>query len=178
VLVLGLVSINGGMTLLGSPLPLPFLRSSLPTLSGGTTRALGADDARVSSQFTSSTTPAAASEQSALDAFPKFQPLAGENLASTAKEAVASSNIVQIDVLNYGYSPNVINAPAGQPIQLKLVTNNTWGCTRAFFIPDLNYYELLPDTDETVVDLPPQQAGASLFYTCSMGMYYGVIQFG
>jgi sulfite exporter TauE/SafE len=87
------------------------------------------------------------------------------------------SNVLVVNALDYGYQPNVLLAPAEQPVQLKLVTNDTWGCTRAFVIPDLNIQTILPDTGETIIDIPPQPAGTTLFFTCSMGMFYGQIQF-
>jgi hypothetical protein len=64
-----------------------------------------------------------------------------------------------------------------QPLKLALVTKNTYSCSRAFIIPDLNFQKLLPATGTEVIDLPPQPAGAVLYYTCSMGMYTGQIEF-
>lgn len=99
----------------------------------------------------------------------------------SAKSASGSteplSNIVKINVVNSGYSPNRVAAPAGQPIQLILTTKNTQSCSRAFVIPSLNIQKVLPATGETTLNLPAQKAGSSLRFTCSMGMYTGVIQF-
>jgi len=157
VLVLGVISVNAGLNLLGSPLAIRQLMttplSAVPVADEPTT------------------------ESSLLETLPKFAPLAGNKFQSSANVVTVSTNIVEINVLDDGYSPNIVNASADQAIQLKLVTSNTWGCTRAFVIPALNYSNLLSDTGEVVVDLPPQQAGSSLLYTCSMGMYSGVIHF-
>jgi sulfite exporter TauE/SafE len=87
------------------------------------------------------------------------------------------SNIVKINVINSGYMPSRLSAPAGQPIQLVLTTKNTQSCSRAFVIPSLNIQKVLPATGETVLNVPPQKAGTSMRFTCSMGMYNGVIQF-
>jgi hypothetical protein len=38
-------------------------------------------------------------------------------------------------------------------------------------------YELLPDTGKVVVDIPAQAPGTRMFFTCSMGMYTGLIEF-
>jgi sulfite exporter TauE/SafE len=81
---------------------------------------------------------------------------------------------ITINVLNEGYTPNVFTVQSGQPIRLRLVTNQTYGCSRSFVIPSLGIQRILPDTGHTLIELPPQQAG-QLRFTCSMGMYGGVI---
>jgi hypothetical protein len=68
-----------------------------------------------------------------------------------------------------------LEAPAGRPVKLALVTNKTFSCSRAFVIPALNLQKVLPATGTTFLDLPPQPAGAVLRFTCSMGMYTGQI---
>lgn len=127
ILALGVVSINSGLNLLGSPV-------SLSSLIG-----------------------------------PKLTQQA--NLAATDLNA-----IVRINVENAGYSPNVVYAKAGVPVRLELVTDNTQSCTRAFTIPVLNVAEILPKTGTKVVDIPAQKAG-KMSFSCSMGMYTGVIVF-
>jgi sulfite exporter TauE/SafE len=87
------------------------------------------------------------------------------------------TNLVKIDVQNSGYFPAQSKAPAGQPIQIQLTTNNTQSCSRAFMIPSLGIQELLPPTGQKVLQIPAQKAGTALRFTCSMGMYNGVIQF-
>jgi sulfite exporter TauE/SafE len=79
-----------------------------------------------------------------------------------------------INVLSGGYAPNVLRAAAAQPIRLRLETRNNYTCTSGFVIPRLGIQRVLPPTGETVVDLPAQPAGP-LYFTCSMGMYSGVI---
>lgn len=91
--------------------------------------------------------------------------------------AVPLSNVLKINVVNSGYQPSLLKAPAGQPIQLVLSTKNTQSCSRAFMIPALGYQKVLPATGETSVDIPAQSAGTTLRFTCSMGMYTGVIRF-
>lgn len=74
-----------------------------------------------------------------------------------------------------GYSPNYFSARSGQPIRLKLVTNNTFGCPRAFTIPSLRIQKILPATGETIIDLPALPVG-NLAFRCSMGMSTGLIK--
>lgn len=80
-------------------------------------------------------------------------------------------------VENQGYFPKTLRAKANAPISLNLVTDKTYSCARDFVIPALGYYELLPDTGKVVVNIPAQAPGTRMFFTCSMGMYTGLIVF-
>lgn len=80
-----------------------------------------------------------------------------------------------IQVLTYGYSSEVATLKSGVPVKLKLVTNNTQGCTRAFTVPSLRISKILPPTGTDVIEFTPTQPGR-LAYTCSMGMYTGAFQ--
>lgn len=133
VLILGLVTFDGGLNLLGSPLSFQNLtRSLFPSNSG-------------------ESTPAAQ------------LPSAGED--------------VVLYVQNDGYFPQTVSAPAGKDFTLNLVTDKTYSCARDFVIPELNFYELLPDTGTVQVNIPAQEKGSTMFFTCSMGMYTGRIIF-
>ncbi len=135
VLILGLVTINGGLNVLGSQLSFQNLtRSLLPSNSG----------------------PAL--------------------VAQAAQSSFAKGDVV-LYVQNEGYFPQTISAPAGKNFILNLVTNQTYSCARDFVIPSLDYYELLPDTGTVQVNIPAQEKGNTLFFTCSMGMYTGQIVF-
>jgi uncharacterized protein len=79
-----------------------------------------------------------------------------------------------IDVYPTSYSPNYFVAESGKPIRLLMVTNSAYGCTRSFTVPSLGIQIVLPETGETPIDIPPQQAG-TLHFTCGMGMYSGSI---
>jgi sulfite exporter TauE/SafE len=135
VLILGLVTINGGLNVLGSPLSFQNLtRNLLPS-----------------------------NRESA-------------PVAQVAGPAFTDKDVV-LYVQNEGYFPQTISAPAGKDFTLNLVTNKTYSCSRDFVIPALNYYELLPDTGAVQVNIPAQEKGSKLFFTCSMGMYTGQIVF-
>lgn len=127
VLAMGVVSLDSGLNLLGSPVSLSRLVSSTLT-----------------------------------------QPAGAENVAGSA--------IAQINVENGRYSPDVVYVTAGVPVRLELVTKDTVSCTRSFTIPALNVAEVLPKSGTTVIEIPPQKAG-EVSFTCSMGMYSGVIVF-
>lgn len=135
VLVLGLVTMNSGLNLMGSPLAFSNLaRSLIP--------------------FEDSSTAYASSRQ----------------FGATEGDLV-------LYVENEGYFPQTLKAAANKAFTLNLVTDQTYSCTRDFVIPALNYYELLPDTGTVQVNIPAQKAGSRLFFTCSMGMYTGMIVF-
>lgn len=76
-----------------------------------------------------------------------------------------------------GYSPKFTAAKAGVPTTLKINTQNTFDCSSALTIPSLGYQNYLPPSGETLINLPPQQAGTSLRGLCSMGMYNFTVNF-
>jgi uncharacterized protein len=88
-----------------------------------------------------------------------------------------SSNIITLNVVNSGYNPNELHAPANTELTLNLVTKKTTSCSRAFLIPELNVSELLKETGTQSITIPPQPAGKIISFTCSMGMYTGEIVF-
>lgn len=154
VLALGLYALDGGLTLMGSPIS----SSKLMRAMGGA--------------------PAAASEP-ASNAVPQgISPVPGVTAAGgNSSAAPAGGKVAQINVENGGYSPEVLTLPANQEIELHLVSNGTRSCSRAFVIPALDIQALLPETGEKVVTIPAQAAGTSIDFMCSMGMYTGVMQF-
>jgi sulfite exporter TauE/SafE len=150
VLVLGLVGVNAGLTLIGSPI----------------------SASRVAQAFQSEASNASAPETTTL-----VDPVFEEVKSNSSEPAAASGGVARIDVENGGYSPNLVSLPANQSIELHLVTNNTHSCARAFVIPELNVMEMLPETGDVVVTIPAQESGKKMDFMCSMGMYTGMFQF-
>lgn len=194
VFVLGLVSIDGGLALLGSPLSFNRIVNTL------TPAPVTPPQTQPSVIFITATPPAQsqpATVQPALQTliYPTVAPaqaqpspfdnpvlvgpqsLPASQAAEGDTQAVTPADVVNINVLDYGYDPPISRAPAGQPVQLNLITNNTYGCTRAFVIPALDMFQILPDTGVTTIELPAQPTGSVLYFTCSMGMFGGQIQF-
>jgi sulfite exporter TauE/SafE len=132
VLILGLVTMNSGLNLIGSPL-------SFQNLTRG------------------------------------LLPPASQSVPVTAP--ISSAGGLVLNVENNGYFPQTLRAVANTPIVLNLVTDKTYSCARDFVIPELNFYQLLPESGTVTVDIPAQAAGTKLFFTCSMGMYTGQIVF-
>jgi sulfite exporter TauE/SafE len=134
VLILGLLTLDGGLNLMGSPLSLQNLTRSL---------------------------------------FPPRASVAAESPSSR----LASDSSLTLYVENEGYVPQTLRADANTALKLSLVTDRTYSCARDFVIPALNFYQLLPDTGTVQVDIPAQPSGTRMFFTCSMGMYTGMILF-
>jgi len=135
VLILGLVTVNSGLNLMGSPLAFANLtRGLFPSASSSTS-------------------------------------------ANSPRAANVPAGELVLYVENGGYFPQTLKAVANQEVTLNLVTDQTYSCARDFVIPALSYYELLPDTGTIQVSIPAQDKGTQLFFTCSMGMYTGMIIF-
>lgn len=103
-------------------------------------------------------------------------PGGGSVVGSAMADAGGGSvQAVAIRAEDAAYVPDVVRVKAGVPTRLTLVTDGAAGCTRAFNIPGLGIQETLPATGETVVDLPPLDAGTVPF-VCGMGMFGGTIE--
>jgi sulfite exporter TauE/SafE len=156
VLLLGLYTLDGGLALAGSPFSVSgMLRAN-----------------RVRAEIPA-TAPAG---------LPAAAPLTGASPAdsgsSTAGEPVlAQPTTFNITVFNDGYAPELLPLPANREIKLRLITDNIHSCSRAFYIPALNIMEVLPETGETIVTIPPQAPDTNMQFMCSMGMYGGFIEF-
>ena len=135
VLILGLVTVNSGLNILGSPLSFQNMTRGLFPSNGGS-----------------------------------------EPVVASSPPVAAEGELV-LYVQNEGYFPQTLSAPAGKNFRLNLVTDQTYSCSRDFLIPALDFYQLLPDTGTVQVDIPAQEKGSTLFFTCSMGMYTGQIVF-
>lgn len=76
-----------------------------------------------------------------------------------------------------GYSPNRTVAKAGIPTTLKVHTKGTFDCSSALVIPSLDVQTSLTPSGTKEVEIPPQQPGATIEGSCSMGMYGFEINF-
>ncbi len=134
VLILGLVTLDGGLNLMGSPLSFQNLSRSL---------------------------------------LPPESPASVQISSSLPNSQGAATLYVEND----GYFPQTLRLAANSPITLSLITDATYSCARDFVIPALGFYQLLPDTGTVQVKIPAQPSGTRMFFTCSMGMYTGMIIF-
>lgn len=110
------------------------------------------------------------------EAIPIYIDLSGEE--SAADSTVRLENGVQIaDISVYptSYIPNRLQVQSGMPVKLNLTPTGGFGCTSAFRIPQLGISKTLAQNVTTPVEFIPKTKG-KLTWTCSMGMYYGVIE--
>jgi uncharacterized protein len=168
-IILGLISIDSGLTLAGFPYSVANLRMA----AGASEPAPVAASAQPQAQEAA---PRAQNSVPAQDQKPLHN-TGKSDLTGAFGPAAAVAGAVTINVKNDGYQPEVTHAKPDQPFQLALVTNETYSCARAFVIQALKIEQMLPATGTVTVDIPPQPAGSKLFYSCSMGMYSGVIVF-
>lgn len=156
ILVLAVITIDTGITLAGSPISLSRLF-------------------KTSNSVQANIIPS--SEETPLQVTSTDQTDLSNASGQDGSETDMESFTISINVENYGYSPDFIHAKAGVPIILELKTDNIFSCSRAFVIPSLRIEKILPASGIETISLPAQEAGKKLPFSCSMGMYTGVIIF-
>jgi hypothetical protein len=197
VLILGLIGINSGLNLLGSPLSFnnivslitgnTSVQASSPNssnLEGSSVTGNNSGNCKMNVSQNSATPKVVCglnADGSGFNGNPILpggipgteQPSAPQN----ASPAPVEAQELIINVENYGYSPEISHAKAGVPIKLTLVSNNVHSCALAFVIPTLNEQVLLKSTGTYSIDVPAQTVDTRLRFSCSMGMYTGMIIF-
>lgn len=88
---------------------------------------------------------------------------------------VDGTQTVDVSVFPTSYTPNYIQVKAGVPVRLNLTPQGGLGCTSFFRIPQLGVTQKLAQGSTTPVEFTPKTPG-KLRFTCSMGMYSGVIE--
>lgn len=98
--------------------------------------------------------------------------LKGTEIAGGRTNIVNGVQQVTINVTSGGYKSDINTLKVGIPVKITLITNDVRSCARAFTIPSLNYFKILPVTGTETMEFIPDRTGL-LVYTCSMGMYSG-----
>ena len=106
-------------------------------------------------------------------AFQTTSAKSSDNLASA--EIVDGIQNIEITVSSGGYYPNDIVVKKNLPVKLTLKSNDAYSCASAFRIPSLGIAKNLQPNDTQTVEFTPNTAG-EIAFTCSMGMYTGVIK--
>jgi len=102
---------------------------------------------------------------------------AGGTTAAVA-EAVIEDGVQYVDITALGgYTPRTTKAQAGIPTVIRMKTENTFDCSLALVIRDLNYQEFLPQNGVTEIEIPAEKARGTLRGMCSMAMYHFEIEF-
>jgi sulfite exporter TauE/SafE len=90
-------------------------------------------------------------------------------------DRIPSEQIIEINVTSSGYSPSYIKVKQGDSVIIKLIGQNTYSCASAFRIPSLRIkYNLAPTETKSFV-FNAEKPGKVPF-TCSMGMFTGIIE--
>lgn len=83
---------------------------------------------------------------------------------------------VTLTVSNGGYSPRYFRVQSGVPVQLTLETDGqVYSCATAFTFKAFDIYEVLKPIDSKVHKFTATKKG-KYTYSCSMGMYSGVME--
>lgn len=95
--------------------------------------------------------------------------------ASALAPVVNGVQTADISIFPTGYSPNYIQVKSGVPVKLNLSSTGGFGCTVGFRIPKLGIAKDLSRENPAIVEFTPQKKD-KITWTCSMGMYRGVIE--
>jgi uncharacterized protein len=82
---------------------------------------------------------------------------------------------VTIEAQNSGYSPTYIAVKSGIPVELTITTNDVYSCASAFIFKEFGISTFLKSTDSQTFKFTPTKKGR-FTYSCSMGMYTGVME--
>lgn len=98
------------------------------------------------------------------------------NASEVSPEVSVVNGVQNVDLLitSRGYSPNNITVRSGTPLKLNLKSSGAYSCASAFRIPSLGISKNLQPNGTDTIQFTPQTTG-KIAFTCSMGMYSGVI---
>ncbi|GIK83983.1 MAG: hypothetical protein BroJett025_06050 [Patescibacteria group bacterium] len=101
-----------------------------------------------------------------------------DRFSKAQQEQVPVQNGVQkvtIKAMNSGYSPRYFSVKVGVPVQLTITTNDVYSCAAAFVFKEFGISTFLESTDSQSFTFTPTKKG-KFTYSCSMGMYTGVME--
>ncbi len=81
----------------------------------------------------------------------------------------------EITITSSGYSPNYLRVRKGEAVNLTLKSINAFSCALAFRIPSLGISKNLQPNDTQLISFIPTKEG-QIPFSCSMGMYRGIIE--
>ncbi len=97
------------------------------------------------------------------------------NKTEATAQVINGVQKVEIQAVNAGYNPRYFKVKAGEPVQLTVSTNGTHSCAAAFTFKAFKIAAFLGSTDSKTFTFTPTEKG-KFTYTCSMGMYTGVME--
>lgn len=92
---------------------------------------------------------------------------------STSAETKDGVQIIRMNVVASGYSPNSFTVKAGTPVKWIINGENVFGCQAYFVVPSLGVQKTI-EPGENIVEFTPYNKGV-INFSCGMGMYRGVI---
>ena len=96
------------------------------------------------------------------------------NLENKSKNSSPQESVV-INILEAGYSPNVVTVKAGKKVSFEIKNDGVYTCASAFTIPAFNYQKVVQEGETETVTLKMPDKPTQIPFMCSMGMYRGVI---
>lgn len=130
VFYLGVTSMNGSLTAIGSPITLQSVAEDISIAFGGST---------------------------------------------VRDNAVEATQDVKITISSRGYFPDYIKVRKGSQVTITLESQDAYSCASAFRIPSLGIAANLQPNETRVFTFTPTEVGRIPF-SCSMGMYRGMIE--
>lgn len=98
----------------------------------------------------------------------------GQSTTTSNVKLIGGVQTVDLAVYPTSYRPDYIQVQAGLPVRMNLTATGGLGCTSFFRIPSLGISKKLNQGATETVEFTPMNHGR-LVFTCSMGMYSGVI---
>jgi plastocyanin domain-containing protein len=89
--------------------------------------------------------------------------------------SIAINQNPEIDITSSGYSPTYLRVKKGEQVILTVKNIDSYTCASAFRIPSLHIVKNLQPNDTQLITFTPTKPG-KISFTCSMGMYSGVIE--
>jgi sulfite exporter TauE/SafE/copper chaperone CopZ len=99
-------------------------------------------------------------------------PVSGNNVARTGTPA-KDAQVIRITQKANGYFPSTLSVKRGQPVRLIVDSQDSYTCAASLLLPKMGIRQSLKP-GENVFEFTPETAGP-LPFSCSMGMYRGVI---
>lgn len=94
--------------------------------------------------------------------------------SQSQNNTTATTQNVEIIIASGGYTPNYFKVKKGSPVTLKLTSRDAYSCASAFRIPSLGISRNLQANESQMLTFTPTEKG-QITFTCSMGMYRGII---
>lgn len=103
--------------------------------------------------------------------------LVGNSVQGGRNQALIQNGVqkVTIEALNSGYLPKYVSVQAGVPVELTVQSNGVYSCAADFVFKEFGISVFLGPTDSKTFTFTPTKKGKFTF-SCSMGMYSGVME--